>query len=133
MPKKTGPIRILCLACSPVKFSALQAAFKNAPHVSILTASTSDQAVAICVAQVVAAAVVDAESIRGQEWSVLKSLKGVKPSLPIILLEERKSERHLLLPEGVDATASLQSPTELYEVITAALDRASKKERPAAS
>lgn len=132
MPKKTGPIRILCLACTPAKFSALQAAFKTSPWVSILTASTSDQAVAICVAHVVAAAVVDAESIRGQEFSVVRSLKGVKPGLPVILLENRKSKRESRLPEGVDAAASLDSRNDLYEAVTTAIDKAEKKDRPQA-
>ncbi|HKU28328.1 MAG TPA: hypothetical protein VJQ54_22865, partial [Candidatus Sulfotelmatobacter sp.] len=56
----------------------------------ILTAATRDRGVAICVAGDIALAVLDAESIRGEEGSVAKSLKSVRPALPIILLEERR-------------------------------------------
>ncbi len=109
-------LRILCLACSSRRLSTLQAALKNSRY-SALTASTSDQAVALCVAHVVVAAVVDAESLRGQEWSVVKSLKGVRANLPVILLEERDHQRESPLTEGVDAVGSMSSPEELHNKI----------------
>jgi DNA-binding response OmpR family regulator len=92
-------IRILCIACSAVTFSQPQSVLRNSQY-SVLTAATPSQAIAICVAQFVAAAIVDAESLRGKEWPVVKSLKMVRPSLPIILLDERRTERELVLPEG---------------------------------
>jgi DNA-binding response OmpR family regulator len=96
----------------------LQAALKESQaNFSILTATTSDQAVAVCVAHILAAAVVDAEAIRGQEWTVVKTLKSIRAQLPILLLEDRKSERDSL-PEGVDAAVSIDSPAELYETIS---------------
>ena len=105
-------VRILCLACSSEAFLALKLALKNSRY-SAITASTSDQAVAICVSQIVAAAVVDAKSIRDQEWSVVKTLKGVRASLPVILLEDRVGDRESQLPEGVDAVVPISSPTVL--------------------
>jgi len=66
---------IPCLACSP-KFSTVDDALKHSRY-STLTASTRDQAVAMCaVSQFVPSAVVYAKSIRDQEWSVVKTLKG---------------------------------------------------------
>jgi DNA-binding response OmpR family regulator len=117
MRRESGSVRVLCLACSARSLSTLQAALKRSPaEFSILTATTSDQAVAVCIAHTVAAAVVDAEAIRGQEWTVVRTLKGVRAQLPIILLEDRKCERDSL-PEGVDAAVSIDSPAELYETI----------------
>ena len=110
-------LRILCLACTPERLLVLQTALKNSRY-SALTASTSEQAVALCVAHVVVAAVVDAKSVRGQEWPVMKSLKGVRYNLLIILLgEERISRESEALPEGVDAVVDISNPKELYEKI----------------
>jgi hypothetical protein len=66
MAVKAPIVRVLCLACSAKGLATLENAIKNSRY-SVITASTSDQAVAICVSQFVAAAVVDAESIRDQE------------------------------------------------------------------
>jgi len=66
---------------------------------------------------IVAAVIVDAESVRGKEWPVVKSLKLVRPSLPIILLDERSGIRNLELPEGVDELVSVASLEKLPEAI----------------
>jgi DNA-binding response OmpR family regulator len=115
-------IRILCVACSAATFSQLHSVLRNS-HYSVLTAATPSQAVAICVAQFVAAAIVDAESLRGKEWPVVKSLKMVRPSLPIILLDERRTERELVLPEGISDVLSVSSLSELGEKIKQILVR----------
>lgn len=82
----------------------------------VLTAATRDKGVAICVSEVIAVAVLDGESIRGEECSVAKALKMVRPNLPIILLEER--ERVLdNLPEGVDAVVPLRATEKLLRKI----------------
>jgi DNA-binding response OmpR family regulator len=109
-------IRILCIACSASGLSTLERALKGS-YYSVLTAATPDQGVAMCVAQFVAAAIVDAESIRGKEWSVVKSLKLVRPSLPIVLLDERSDGRDLSLPEGVDQLVSITSLEKLPDAI----------------
>jgi DNA-binding response OmpR family regulator len=105
----------------------LQTALKNSQY-SILSASTTDHAVALCVANVVVAAVVDAEFMQGQEWPVVKSLKGVRLNLPIILVDPRGTNREDPLPEGVDAVLSPCSPAELRNKI----DELVKKADPAA-
>jgi DNA-binding NtrC family response regulator len=109
-------IRILCIACSASGLSTLEQTLKRLPY-SVLTAATPDQGVAMCVAQFVAAVIVDAESVRGKEWPVVKSLKLVRPSLPIILLDERSGSRNLELPEGVDELVSVASLEKLPEAI----------------
>ena len=109
-------IRILCIACSATGLSTLEQTLKRLPY-SVLTAATPDQGVAMCVAQFVAAVIVDAESVRGKEWPVVKSLKLVQPSLPIILLDERRGGRNLERPEGVDELVSVASLEKLPEAI----------------
>lgn len=44
-------------------------------------------------------------------------LKGVRCNLPVILLEDRGSDRESPLQEGIDAIVSASSPTELYNKI----------------
>lgn len=103
----------LCLACSSKVLSTLEDALKNSRY-SAITASTSDQAVKLCMSHFNAAALVDAKSVRGQEWSVVETLKGVRASLPVILLEERHGKRKSPLPDGVDAVVSTAaSPRDL--------------------
>ena len=42
-----------------------------------------------------------------------KNLKGVRASLPVILLEDRVGGRESQLPEGVDAVVPISSRTDL--------------------
>lgn len=114
--RRDRSLRILCLARSAKRLSALEAAVRSSGY-SALIAATSEEAVAVCVAQVVVATVVDAESLRGQEWTVVKTLKAIRPRAPLILLEERQSNRGSGLPDGVDAVASISSPVELFNTI----------------
>jgi len=81
----------------------------------ILTAATREKGVAVCVAQTIALAVLDAESIRGQEGSLAKSLKAVQPTLPIILLEERL--RQSQVPGSIDALVPLGDQEKLLKTI----------------
>jgi hypothetical protein len=69
----------------------------------------------MCVSKRAVAAVVDAESIHGPEFAVVKSLKGVRYNLPIILLEERHGNRDSPLPEGVDAVVAMSSTSALQQ------------------
>jgi DNA-binding NarL/FixJ family response regulator len=92
--------RVLCIACSPKVFAGLDQSL-NHSGLHVLSAATRDKGVAICASEVVAVAVIDGESIRGEECSVAKALKMVRPNLLIILLEER--ERLSNIPEGIDA------------------------------
>ena len=116
MQRPSIRFKILCVACSKEAYKTLRAALKS-PHISALRATTVDQVVAMCVAEGISAAVIDAESIRGQELSVVKALKAVRPLLPIILLEERKIDRQVPMPDGVDELVSISSPKELFSML----------------
>ena len=89
----------------------------KSPDISAVKATTVDQAVVMCVAEEVSVAVIDAKSIRGQELSVVTALKEIKPLLPIILLEPRKGNRQVPMPEGVDALVSVSSPAQLSDML----------------
>jgi DNA-binding response OmpR family regulator len=114
MPSADHPTIVLCVACSPVVFDSLNHAFRHS-KLHVLSAATRDKGVAICVAEPIAVAVLDGESIRGQECSVAQSLKMVRPSLPIILLEERG--RLSNIPEGINAVVPLNAPDQLLRKI----------------
>ena len=81
----------------------------------ILTAATRKKGIAVFVTENIALAVLDAESIRGEEVSVATSLKKVRPNLRIIMLEER--QRASGLPVSVDAIVPLNDPEKLLKTI----------------
>lgn len=106
--------RVLCVACSPTALDILDRALRYS-QLRILIAATRKKGIAICVAENIALAVLDAESIRGSEMSVATSLKNVRPNLRVIMLEER--QRASELPVSVDAIAPLNDPEKLLKTI----------------
>ena len=120
MPDHDQSSRVLCLACSPTVLQALDHAFRYS-RLHVLSAATRDTGVAICVAEVIAVAVLDGASIRGEECSVALSLKGVRANLPIILLEERVGRSDI--PEGIDAVVPVGDTEKLLRKIEELLNR----------
>lgn len=129
-PADDQPRRVLCVACSSRALDILDRALRYS-QLRILTAATREKGVAICVAEAIALAILDAESIRGEEGSVVRSLKAVRPGLPIILLEERR--RHSGAPGGVDALAPLDDPEKLLKTIQSFLSAGEANSVSAAS
>jgi|SRR5690349_462285 len=129
MPSADHFPRVLCIACSPRVFDILDRALRYSQF-HILSAGTRDSGVAICVAEAISVAVLDAESIRGQECSVAKALKRARPKLPIILLEERQRSAKGL-PAGVDAMIPVGAPEKLLGKIQELLLNATAKSRSA--
>lgn len=130
MPERAHLRRILCVASDPTIFQQLHHAFGGS-RFAILTAITPDQAVAACAAQVVAAAVIHADSIRGQEWSVAQSLKLVNSSLPIILLDDRKDARPELA-QSIDTFISPGATDELLSTLERLIARSTGDEHSVA-
>ena len=122
--------RVLCVACSPKALEILDRALRYS-QLRILTAATREKGVAICVAETIALAVLDAESIRGEEGSVAKSLKAVRPALPIIMLEERR--RPSEAPDGVDGVVPVSDPERLLKAIQGLLSASGAESASAAS
>ena len=120
MPDANPSPRVLYVACSPAVFGALDHAFRYS-KLHVLSAATRDSGVAICVAEVIAVAVLDGASMRGEECSVALSLKGVRSNLPIILLEERV--RRSDIPEGIDAVVPVGETEQLLRKIEELLNR----------
>ena len=129
MPDPDQSPRVLCVACSPTVFGALDHAFRYS-RLHVLSAATRDNGVAICVAEVIAVAVLDGESIRGEECSVAQSLKMVRPNLPIILLEER-ARKPDNLPDGIDAVVPLGATETLLRKIEELLNRRDQSSKAA--
>jgi len=75
----------------------------------VLLAFTADQGVAACISSHIAAVVLDAAFMREADWPVAKSLKLIRPSLPILLLDGRDATRRDGLPQWIDAVASKES------------------------
>ena len=92
--------RVLCVACSSQVFTKLDQTLSHS-GLHVLSAATRDRGVAICVAEAISLAVLDADSIRGEECSLATTLKMVRPGLPIILIEERG--RSSPIPNNIDA------------------------------
>ena len=105
MVRLRGPARrhiaVLCVACSPEALAGIRRILSHS-KIQIVTAASRDQAVALCVSHSVAVALIVGEYIRGQQLSLAEALKIVRPSLPVILLEERRRPG-MDLPQNVDA------------------------------
>ena len=129
-PSNEQSRRVLCVACSPKAFDILDRALRYS-QLQILSAATRVKGVAICVAETIKVAVLDAETIRGEEGSIAKSLKAVRPALPIILLEERR--RRSEFPDGVDAVVPLHDVEGLLKTIQKFLNAGGAESVSAAS
>lgn len=83
--------RVFCIGCSSTVFERLHQCLRHS-DLSVISAITSEQAVANCVANMINLAIIDCDAMPGRQWSVAQSLKMVWPALPVILLE--KDEKH---------------------------------------
>jgi DNA-binding NtrC family response regulator len=110
---------VLCVGCSDRLFQKLSDLLQES-ELRILGPLNREEAVAVCAAQAVALIVLDGASIRGQEWSVAKSLKMVRPTLPIILLGKHTNGPRL--PDGVDALIPLNGLDRLLSTVRGLLN-----------
>ena len=106
--------RVLLLARSSQSLESILAQMKSG-GLDVTLALTSDQGVALCIGNHFAAVVLDAVLIRNDDWNVAKSLKLVRPSLPILLLDPRSSPRETL-PPNIDALASCDAKEVLFKI-----------------
>ena len=104
--------QILCLAQSSRNLSPMLREVKTSGF-EVTMAFTADQGVAVCVANQVAAVLLDAAFIRNDDWTVARSLKMVKLGVPILLLDCRARSRGKGLPPGIDAVASPGDPKKV--------------------
>ena len=120
--------RILCLAesCANLEFTLGQI---EAAGLDVALAFTSDYAVAACVSHDFAAVLLDAALIRNDDWSVAKSLKLIKPALPILLLDPRNVDRRDTLPPNIDALASCDDPNDILLKLKGLLAQESQRSR----
>ena len=121
MPSRENPHpRILCIAPSFTNLGPILRAIKTSGY-QIALAATAIQAVAISVGNLVSAVVLDADFIRNEDWSVAKSLKLVKPSLPILLLDPKDISRNAL-PANIDAVSNHDSTDDILAKLKHLLD-----------
>jgi DNA-binding response OmpR family regulator len=100
--------RILCVSRSSPQLEAMCSAFLSHDY-EVLSASTPQQAVAICLGNNVSAVVLDSEFFTENGWSAAQTFKMVKPRLPIVLLEK---DHDGMTPKGVDAVATTYTHAE---------------------
>jgi len=93
--------RILCVSRSAYQLNAMRGAFPVREY-EVLSASTPEQAVAVCLNNHISAVVLDSEFSTELGWSAAQTLKMVNPHLPVMLL--LKSDEGTV-PSGVDAVA----------------------------
>jgi DNA-binding response OmpR family regulator len=108
---QNGP-QILCLGQSSANLSPVLREIKKSGF-EVTLALTAEQAVAVCMNNQVEAVLLDAAFIRNDDWSVAKSLKLIKPLVPILLLDSRDLSRRDGLPASIDAVASANDPREV--------------------
>ena len=94
-------LRILCVSRSGYQLRAMHDAFP-ARDFEVLSASTPELAVAVCLSDHVSAVVLDSEFSTESGWSAAQTLKMVNPHLPVMLLVNSTDGP---VPSGVDAVA----------------------------
>ena len=104
--------QILCLAQSSRDMTPILREVKISGF-EITVAFAADQGVAVCVGNQVAAILLDAAFIRNDDWTVARSLKLVKPGIPILLLDCRGRSRGKDLPPDIDAVATSSDPKKV--------------------
>jgi DNA-binding response OmpR family regulator len=92
----------------------------------VTMAFSAAQGVAVCMGNQVAAVLLDAAFIRNDDWTVAKSLKLVKPNVPILLLDCRDLSRRKGLPPSVDAVANSGDPKKVLAELRRCLGRQSR-------
>ena len=97
--------RILCVSRSAYQLRAMRSAFPPREY-EVLSASTPEQAVAVCLGDHVSAVVLDSEFFTESGWSASRTLKMVNPKLPVMLLIKNAEGT---VPNGVDAVAESHS------------------------
>jgi DNA-binding NtrC family response regulator len=93
--------RILCVSRSSSQLEAICSALPRKEY-EVVSASTPEQAVAVCVSNNLAAVVLDSEFSTETGWSAAQTFKMVKPHLPVVLLGRNHQHQP---PHGVDAVA----------------------------
>ena len=93
--------RILCVSRSAYQLKAMRDAFPARDY-EVLSASTPEQAVAVCVSNHISAVVLDSEFSTESGWSAARTLKMVNPHVPVMLLLKSVDG---IVPGGVDAVA----------------------------
>ena len=97
--------RILCVSRSPYQLRAMRSAFP-ATQYQVLSASTPEQAVAVCLNNRISAVVLDSEFCTEAGWTAAQTLKMVNPQLPVMLLLKSADGA---VPCGIDAVAPSHS------------------------
>jgi len=97
--------RILCVSRSAYQLKAMRGAFPLREY-DVLSASTPEQAVAVCLNNHISAVVLDSEFSTESGWSAAQTLKMVNPQLPVMLLLKSANG---VVPSGVDAVAPSHS------------------------
>ena len=100
----TGQVkpRILCVSISSFKLKQMCAALPSRQY-QALSASTPEQAVAVCSTNNIAAVVLDSEFLTDGGSTLAQTFKAVNPHVPIVLLERGHNGD---IPDAVDAVAS---------------------------
>ena len=98
-------LRILCVSRSASQLRTMGTAFPTRDY-EVLSASTPEQAVAVCLGDHVSAVVLDSEFSTESGWSAAQTLKMVNPHLPVMLLLNSVDDT---IPSGVDAVAHSHS------------------------
>jgi CheY-like chemotaxis protein len=96
--------RILCVSRSEYQLRTICSSIPSQEY-EIVSASTPEQAVAVCVSNQLAAVVLDSEFVT-DGWSAAKTLKLVNPKVPVVLLGWNDDKD---APHGVDAIAATYS------------------------
>src|SRR6185437_5146652 len=94
---------------------------------TVVVPSTSDQAVAVCLHNPIAAVLMDRKSlVEADDWSLAQSLKMVAPNTPIVLMMESRLRDEFEPPAGVDCVVGDEDGAKVFQAIRQCIRQAAE-------
>lgn len=116
-------MNVLCVGCTAEQRRSLRSGLKSFGY-ALSEVSSGHEGVAVCVSNTIQGVLLDAAFLDEVEgWSLAQSLKMVRPSLPILLLDTQRHVHSSALPKGIDAVCRTHHSQEVFAHLQRLLSR----------
>ena len=113
---------VLCVGCTAEQRRSLRSRLKSFGY-ALSEVSSGHEGVAFCASNAIQGVLLDAAFLDQVEgWSLAQSLKMVRPSVPILLLDTRHVHSSAL-PNGIDAVCRTHNSQEVFAHLQRLLGR----------
>ena len=107
-------VTVLCVGCTAEQRRSLRSRLKSFGY-ALSEVSSGHERVAVCASNAIQGVLLDAAFLDQVEgWSLAQSLKMVRPSVSILLLDTERQVRSSALPNGIDAVCRTHDSQEVF-------------------